>query len=119
MAITGGPARDFKYGGLPLRPTKDSDFEYDESGFDFENEPSPNGDVYSTGNARIGYISQECAFTPSEFREFKRLQDGSSRSGTATAPNGDVISVNGAIDGEINLVGGKATIKIAGKVRVQ
>ena len=118
MAITGGPARDFKYGGLTLRPTKDSDFEYEESGFDFENEPSPNGDVYSTGTARIGKVSQECAFTPSEFSEFKKLQDGESRSGVATAPNGDVISVNGAIDGEINLVGGKATVVIAGKIKI-
>ena len=119
MAITGGPFRDLKWAGITLRPTKDSDAEYDETGFDFEHELSPNQDIYSTGTARIGYVQQECAFTPTEFKTIKQLQDGVLRAGSATAPNGDVLSIDAALDGEINLAGGKATIRLAGKVRVQ
>lgn len=119
MAVIGGPFRDLKWGGLTLRPTKDSDAEYDLPGFDFEHESSPNGDIYSTGNARTGYIQQECAFTPEEFKLLKDLQDGELRSGSATAPNGSVLSLNCALDGEINLGGGKATVRLAGKIRVQ
>lgn len=119
MAITGGPFKDLKYGGMVLRPTKDSDAEWDISGFDFEHEASPNGDVYSTGNARVGYASQECAFTAEEFKQFKAMQDGEARSGTATCPNGDVLSLNVAIDGEHQLSGGKCTVKLAGKVKLQ
>ena len=118
MPITGGPAREFKW-VQSWRPTKDGDLEYDEGGFDFEAEPSPNGDDYSTGTARIGYVQQEVAMTPSEFKELKKLQDGVKRSGSVTAPNGEVLSIDAALDGEINLVGGKATIRLAGKVRVQ
>lgn len=119
MAIIGGPARDFKWGGMTLRPTKDGDLEYDLGGFDFEHEASPNGDVYSTGTARVGYVQQECAMTATEFKQFKAMQDGSTRSGVLTCPNGDVLSINGAIDGEVNISGGKVTIKIAGKVKLQ
>ena len=119
MAVTGGPFRDFKWGGISLRPTKDGDAEWDVSGFDFEAEASPNGDDYSTGTARIGYVQQECAMTASEFNALKRMQDGAKRSGVATCPNGDVLSLNAALDGEINLSGGKATIKLAGKVKLQ
>lgn len=119
MPVTGGPARDLKYGGLVLRPTKDGELEFQENSFEYETEASPNGDDYATASAIIGYIQQECAFTPQEFSELKRLQDGEKRSGVVTAVNGDVISVNGRIEGELLLADGKATVKIAGNVRVQ
>lgn len=119
MAVVGGPFRTLKWGGIPLRPTKDSDAEYELGGFDFEHEASPNGDIYSTGTARIGYVQQECAMTATEFKSFKELQDGATRSGTATCPNGDVLSINGSLDGEQNISGGKVTVKIAGKIKLQ
>ena len=119
MAITGGPFRDLKWGGTVLRPTKDGDAEYDLSGFDYEHEASPNGDVYSKGSARVGYISQECIFTAEEFKNFKAMQDGVARSGTATCPNGDVLSIDAAIDGEHQMSGGKCTVKLSGKVKLQ
>lgn len=119
MAIVGGPFKDLKWGGMTFTPTKDGDAEYDESGTDFEHEASPNGEIYSTGAARIGYVQQECVFTPSTFSDMKKMQDGNTRSGSATAPNGEVLSIDGALDGEINLSGGKATVRIAGKVRAQ
>ena len=119
FAVTGGPFRDLKWGGITLRPTKDGDAEYETSGFDFEHEASPNGDVYSTGSARVGYIQQECAMTATEFIELKAMQDGEARSGVATCQNGDVLSINAALDGEIAMSGGKVTIKLAGKVKLQ
>lgn len=119
MAIVGGPFRDFKYGGITLRPTRDSEHEYESNGSDFEVEASPNGDFYSTAAAKVGYVQQECAFTVPEFNDFIRLKDGQARAGTATSPNGDVITVNGIIDGEHILSNGRCTVKISGKVRVQ
>ncbi len=119
MVLTGGPFKDFKWGGQTLRPTKDGEAEYQKGKTQFERDASPNGDSYATGEAVVGFVQQECAFTPTEFSELEALQDGAERSGTATAQNGDVISMNGSIDGELTLVGGKATVKIAGKVNVQ
>lgn len=119
MALTGGPARDIKWGGLVLRPTKDGELEFQTNSFEYETEASPNGDNYATASAIIGYVQQECAFTPTEFSELKRLQDGEERSGVVTAVNGDVISINGRIEGELLLADGKATVKFAGQVRVQ
>jgi len=119
MALTGGPFRDFKWGGLTLRPTKDGDAEWQVSGREYETEASPNGDDYATETAVVGYIQQECAMTTEEFNEFKQLQDGEARSGIATAPDGSVLSMNGRIEGEHILTGGKVTVKIAGKVRLQ
>ena len=119
MAITGGPALDLKWGGTIFAPT-DSELEYDLSGYDFENKMSGNGsDIYAEGKPRVGYVSQECAMTAAEFKAFKAMQDGAARSGTVTCPNGDVLSINGAIEGEHNLSSGKCKIKIAGKVRLQ
>jgi len=119
MAVTGGPLRDFKWGGITFRPTKDGEAEFETSGNNYEKEPSPNGDSYSTAEARIGYVQQECAMTATEYSEFKKLQDGEDRSGTATLPNGDILSVNCSIDGEHLITSGKVTIKLAGDVRLQ
>jgi hypothetical protein len=119
MALTGGPLRDFRWGGLTLRPTADGEAEWQTTGLEFESEASPNGDPYSTGKAVIGYVQQECAMTTEEFRDFKALQDGVSRSGIATTMDGQVLSMNGIIEGEMILANGKVTVKIAGKVRVQ
>lgn len=119
MAIVGGPFRDFKWGGLTLTPVKDSDAEWKKSGFEYEHDMSPNEKVYSTQNSVVGYVQQECVMTPDEYAEYQEYQDGESRSGVATAPNGSVITIDGAIDGEMVLAGGKVTVKLAGKVRVQ
>jgi hypothetical protein len=119
FALVGGPFRDFKWGGLPLRPTKDSGAEFEEGGFSFEKSASPNGDSYSTGTAVIGYVQQECAFTAAEFKAFKAMQDGDNRSGVATMPNGDVLSINASIEGEHVLSDGKCTVKLAGKIKLQ
>lgn len=119
MPITGGPLKDFKWGGQTLRPTKDGEPEIEYGGFNFEPEQSPNGDIYSTSEAIPGFVSQECSFTAEEFKTLKDKQDGVERAGTATAANGDVISINGLLAEEIILAGGKATVKIAGKVRLQ
>ena len=118
MALTGGPFRSFKFGGLELRPTESAG-EYELNGLQFETAASPNGDVYSAGSPRIGYVQQECAFDTNEYNSFKALQDGTPRAGTATAMDGTVIYVNGVIEGDQVLSDGKITVKIAGKVRVQ
>ncbi|MCK5613743.1 hypothetical protein KAR91_68395 [Candidatus Pacearchaeota archaeon] len=119
MPITGGPFRDFTWGGQTLRPSKDGEAEIEYGDTQYEPEQSPNGDVYSTAESIAGYVQQECIFTAEEFKELKGKQDGAERSGTATLPNGDVVSMNGLLAGEVVLAGGKATIKIAGKVRLQ
>jgi len=117
--ITGGPLKDFKWGGITLRPTKDGEPEWETSGTNYEKSASPNGDSYNEGEARIGYVQQECAFSTQEWKEFKALQDADDRSGTATTQDSEVLSINGSIDGEHVLANGKATVKIAGAVRVQ
>ena len=117
--LTGGPFKDYKWGGIIFRPTKDGEGSYQKSKTQFETEMSPNGDPYATGESVPGFTEQECAFTVAEFAAAEALQDGAERSGTATAQNGDVLSMNGILDGEFTLVGGKATVKIAGKVNVQ
>lgn len=117
--IVGGPLRDFKWGGLTLRPTKDSGAEVKLSRFEFENSLSPNDDLYATGTSVVGYVQQECAMTAEEFKSLIDLQDGDTRSGVATMPNGDILSVNGALEGEHMLSDGKVTVKIAGKVKLQ
>jgi len=119
FAITGGPARDFKWAGITLRPTKDSGCEYELGGFSFEKSASPNGDSYSTGQAITGYFQQECAFTAEEFKAFKAFQDGDDRSGVATMPNGDVLNINASIEGEHVLSDGKCTVKLSGKIKLQ
>ena len=119
MAITGGPLRDLKWGGITLRPTKDGEYECQYSGYEYEVNASPNGDTYADQSSVVGYIQQECAMTQTEFSAFKKLQDGAARSGSATAPNGDVLSLNCIIDGEHTISGGKVTVKLSGKVRLQ
>jgi hypothetical protein len=119
MAITGGALRDFKWGGLTLRPTSDGEAEWQTTGLEFETEASPNGDPYSTGKGVVGYVQQECAMTTQEFNTFKSYQDGVSRAGIATTMDGEVLSINGILEGEVILANGKVTVKIAGKVRVQ
>lgn len=119
MPIIGGPAKELKWAGITFRTTKDGDLGFEESGTDYEFEASPNGDDYSTAEAKVGYIEQECSFTVAEYKEFIAYKDGTKRAGTATAPNGDVISLNCGIDGEHKLEGGKMTVKLSGKVRVQ
>lgn len=118
MALTGGPARDFKWGGIVLRPT-DGELEYQAGGFTFENMASGNGDTYAEGTPIVGYVSQECAMTVPEFNDFIKLRDGASRSGTLTSINGDVLSLDCIIDGDESLSNGKVTIKLSGKVKVQ
>lgn len=117
--IVGGPFRDFKWGGLTFRPVKDSGAEVKLSKFEFENNMSPNEDVYATSTSVIGHVQQECAITADEYKSLIAMQDGEARSGVATMPNGDILSVNGALDGEHLLSDGKITIKIAGKVKLQ
>lgn len=119
MAVVGGPFRDFKWGGITFFPVKDSGAEWKENGFEFENEISSNQEPYSSASSVVGYAQQECVMTPEQFTAFNALKDGVARSGVATAPDGSVISMNGAIDGEVALADGKVTVKIAGKVSVQ
>ncbi len=118
-AVTGGPFRDLKFGGITLRPTKDGKAEYEANGNDFKVEASPNGDFYSTAEAKVGYVKQECAFTAPEYNEFIALKDGQARAGTATTANGDVLTLNCIIDEEHVLSDGKCEVKLSGKVRVQ
>lgn len=117
--VTGGPFRDLKWGGITYRPTKDSDAEVKLSGVEFENSLSPNGDVYSTGTWVPGHAAQECAMTAEEFKAHIALQDGNTRSGVATMPNGDILSIDAAIEGEQMLSGGKITVKFTGKLKLQ
>jgi hypothetical protein len=117
--IVGGPFRDFKYAGIALTPASDSEAEYQTNSDEYEVEASPNGDFYSTYSKKVGYVQQECVFTPVDFEAMKVFQDGVAHSGTATAPDGSVISVNGIIDGEFLLSNGRATLKISGKVGLQ
>lgn len=119
MPITIGAFKDFKWGGQTLRPTKDGEAEVEYGGFNFEPEQSPNGDLYSTSEAIPGFVSQECTFTAEEFKTLKDKQDGVERAGTATTVNGDVLSINGILAEEVVMAGGKATVKIAGTVRLQ
>lgn len=118
MALTGGPALDLKWGGMVFRPT-DGELEYDLFCMEFESKASPNKDIYTEGKPKIGYIQQECAMTPSEFKQYKAMQDGEARAGTVTCPNGDVLSLNCAIEGEQNISNGKVKIKLSGNVKLQ
>jgi len=117
--LTGGPLREFIWGGITLRPVKDAEPEVELDGTDFTGEKSPNGDVYSTGEEKIGTISQECAMTTAEYAAFMALKDGTSRSGTATYMNGDVLSLNCLINEEHKLSSGKITVSLAGGVSLQ
>lgn len=119
MPITGGPFRDMKYGGINLRPVKDSAGKYMRGGFQFEANQSPNGDTYATAESVVGFVEQECTFTAEEYNELEALRDGKERAGTATTISGQALSFNGIIDGELSLDDGKATVKISGAVRVQ
>ncbi len=117
--IIGGPFKDFKFGGFTFTPVKDSGSELETSGVDFEANSSSNGEIYAIGNARAGYVQQECVMTLKEYKTFKAMQDGETRSGTATMLDNSVVSMNGLIDGEHALSDGKITVKISGKVDVQ
>jgi hypothetical protein len=119
MALIGGPLKDFKYASIPLHPTKDGEAEVEFSGINYERSQSPDGTGYTEGEARPGYVQQECVMTVKEYQTFKKKQDGGDYSGSATMPNGDILSINGSIDGEQLLTNGKVTVKIAGEVRVQ
>jgi len=117
--IVGGPFRDLKWGGLSLYPAGEAEAEWKLSGFEYEHEMSSNQEPYSTAKSVIGYIQQECVFSPDEYNDYISLNDGTPRAGVATAPDGSIIQFNGAIDGEVNLANGRLTVRIAGKVSVQ
>jgi hypothetical protein len=119
QVLIGGPFRELKWGELTFRPIKDSPFEHELSGTDYENNLSPNGDTYATGQAKVGFAQQECAMTTQEYKDFIAKKDGVSRSGTATTQDGQVLSLNCIIDGEHQLVDGKVTVKLSGVVELQ
>ena len=119
MALTGGPAKQFEWGGITFNPTKDGEPEWQKTKVNYEKNPSPNGNSYSEGEATVGFFQQDCAMTPEEFSEFEDLQDGEDRSGTVTFLNGDVLTLDCSIDVEHLLTSGKVTVKLAGDVNLQ
>ena len=119
MAVVSGPFIELKWAGITFNPTEDGEAKYKPSGKTYEVKMSPNDVPYSEMSAHAGYVSQECVFTPTEFEEFLSNQDGEPRAGTATAPNGDVLTLNCAIDGEMELSNGKCEVKLSGLVKLQ
>lgn len=119
MSIVGGPFRDLKWGGLQFYPVGDVAAEWKINSAEYETSISSNGEPFSTASFVPGYIQQECAMTPEQYDDYISNNDGVARAGVATAPDGSVISFNGAIDGEVNLADGKITVRIVGKVKRQ
>lgn len=117
--VTAGPLRDFRYGGLSLSPTMDGEVEYKTSDREYEIKRSGNNDTYSESEAVVPYLQQDIVVTPEEYEQLQTFQDGQTRAGTATLPNGDVLSLDCAIDGELTATNGVLTLKLAGNVTVQ
>ena len=117
--VTAGPLRDFRWGGVALTPTMDGEVEYKTSDREYEIKRAGNGDTYSESEVAVPYVQQDIVVTASEYETLRDLQDGEARSGTATLPNGDVLSLNCSIDGEITPANGVLTLKLAGDVKVQ
>jgi len=117
--VTGGPLRSLKYGGFNLTPTMDSEPEYELGERNFEVKKSGNGDVYADGTSITQYLQCDVVMSASEYNEFIKLKDGNSRSGTATLPNGEVLTLDCIIDGEFKLANGVGTLKLSGNVAKQ
>lgn len=117
--VTAGPLRDFRWGGISLTSTQDGEVEFKTSDREYEIKRSGNGDTYSESEAVVPYVQQDIVVTAPEAEVLTGLQDGETRAGTATLPNGDVLSLNCAIDGELTPTNGVLTLKLAGSVKVQ
>ena len=117
--VTAGPLRDFRWGGLVLTPTMDGESEYKTSDREYEFKKSGNGDTYSESQAVVGYVQQDIVMTAAEYEALQELQDGEARAGTATLPNGSVLSLDCGIDGELTITNGVVSLKLSGSVTVQ
>jgi len=117
--VTGGPARSIKWAGLNLTPSMDGEPEYELGDRDFEVKRGGNGDVYTEGTAIVPYFQHDVVVTASEYEALVALKDGNARSGSVTLPNGSVLSLNCAIDGEFRPTNGIATLKLSGEVTLQ
>lgn len=119
IGVTAGPLKDFKWGGISLNSTQDGEAEYKTSDREYEIKRSGNGNQYAESEAVVPYVQQDVVVTAALYEALQALQDGQPRAGTATLPNGDVLSLNCAIDGELTPSNGVLTLKLAGDVRVQ
>jgi len=117
--VTGGPLRSFKWGGINLTPAMDGEPEIELGDRDFEVKKGGNGDIYADGTAVVQYIQHDIIVDTKEYRDLVLLKDGNARSGSATLPNGDVVTLNCAIDGELKPSNGVATLKLSGQLTVQ
>ena len=114
--VTGGPARSIKWGEINFTPTMDGEPEFELGERDYEAKVGGNGDVYAEGAAIVQYFQHDVNMNTTEYNDVLALKDGNARSGTVTLPNGDVLSLNGILDGEFKLANGTATLKISGSV---
>ena len=119
LGIPGGPFKSFKYGGLNLHPKEDATPEVEFSGRDFDVKITGDDENYSEATSKPGMILCDCVMDLADYKTLSAMKDGSPRAGTATDANGNVLSINAAINGEMKLVNGVVSLNLAGKVRMQ
>lgn len=117
--VTGGPLRALKWGGISLTPTMDSEPTIELGDRDFETKRGGNGDIYADGSMVVQSVETDIVMTTDDYNTLIALKDGNTRSGSATLANGDVLSLNCMIDGELKPANGVATLKLSGEVSKQ
>lgn len=119
LGITGGPLLSLRWAGIEFNPSQDAETEYDLSDRDYEVLISGSGNTYTNATAKPGYVQTGVVLTADQYREVLTKKDGISRAGTATLPDGSVLSLDCAIDGEFKPTNGIATLKLTGKLKLQ
>jgi len=120
LGIIGGSFREVKFAGIPLTPDPESKAQIKFNTEEYEVKLASDGTKYSTGaEDQAGFVEQDFIFTGETFSEFQKKQDGNFYSGSATLKDGTVLTLDCAINGELMLDDGKATVRLAGDVTKQ
>jgi hypothetical protein len=119
LGVVGGPPTSIKWGGLNLPPVEDAKPEYETSPAKFTANLAGDGSPYSNRAGKTPYFKCDIVVNPALFDELVKLQDGVYRAGSVTLANGDVLTLNCILEGEVKNADGKVSVNLAGKVTKQ
>jgi len=115
LGVVGG-VNELKWGGLPLYPVMDAEPEFKLSSKEYTANKSGGGAKYATQQHVLSYFKVDIVVTTEILNNLVKLQDGVSRSGTATLGNGDVLSLDCIITDELVARNGTLTLSLEGDV---
>jgi len=115
LGVVGG-VDDLRWGGVPLFTVMNAEPEIKASNKEFTANRAGGGAKYSTQEQVVGYFKVDIIATPEILSNLVAMQDGVSRAGTATLGNGDVLSLDCIIAGEVVASNGIVSLSLEGDV---